>query len=239
MTMNMAAQTKIIAHRGYWNKEGSAQHSISSLKNAAEAGVYGSEFDVLMTKDGVLVVNHDDKINGKDIQKKNYPEIKNEKLKNGETMPTLLEYLTEGKKHEQLKMILEMKPLYSKQAEDEAVVKCVAMIDSMGMKDQVDFISFSMNICEQLLKQSPGSLIAYLEGDVAPEKLKSMGFSGLDYNYKKMLRKKEWIKEAQDNGVLINVWTVNDKSKMKELVDLNVDYITTDYPLEAKEIAAK
>ena len=37
---------QVIAHRGYWKTEGSAQNSISSLQNSYKIGVYGSEFDV-------------------------------------------------------------------------------------------------------------------------------------------------------------------------------------------------
>ena len=33
-----AEQTKVIAHRGYWKCEGSAQNSIRSLERAAEIG---------------------------------------------------------------------------------------------------------------------------------------------------------------------------------------------------------
>lgn len=51
---------QVIAHRGYWKTEGSAQNSISSLKNTYRIGVYGSEFDVHITRDGVVVVFHDD-----------------------------------------------------------------------------------------------------------------------------------------------------------------------------------
>ncbi|MDR2680038.1 MAG: glycerophosphodiester phosphodiesterase, partial [Tannerella sp.] len=46
---------KVIAHRGYWQTYGSAQNSIRSFERAAETGVYGSEFDVHMTADSVLV----------------------------------------------------------------------------------------------------------------------------------------------------------------------------------------
>ena len=38
------------------------QNSIVSLTKAAEAKVYGSEFDVQLTKDKEIVVNHDDSI---------------------------------------------------------------------------------------------------------------------------------------------------------------------------------
>ena len=40
VTLTGTAQTKVIAHRGYWKCEGSAQNSIASLTKAAEAKVY-------------------------------------------------------------------------------------------------------------------------------------------------------------------------------------------------------
>ena len=42
----MQAQTKVIAHRGFWKTPGSSQNSISSLLKADSIGCYGSEFDV-------------------------------------------------------------------------------------------------------------------------------------------------------------------------------------------------
>ena len=65
--LSIQAQTQVIAHRGYWKAEGSAQNSLASLRKAAEAKVYGSEFDVQMTADGIVVVNHDNKIVDYDI----------------------------------------------------------------------------------------------------------------------------------------------------------------------------
>ena len=55
----MQAQTKVIAHRGFWKIPGSSQNSISSLLKADSIGCYGSEFDVWIAKDNKLVVNHD------------------------------------------------------------------------------------------------------------------------------------------------------------------------------------
>ena len=70
------AQTQVIAHRGFWKTEGSAQNSITALKKAAEAKVYGSEFDVQLTADGIVVVNHDDTINGLTIADTKYAQLK-------------------------------------------------------------------------------------------------------------------------------------------------------------------
>ena len=102
------AQPYIIAHRGFWNVEGISQNSLASLRKAAEAACWGSEFDVWMTLDSVLVVNHDGKIGNYDIQNVNYADIRNLKLSNGEILPTLKEYLLVGKNYPDLKLILEL-----------------------------------------------------------------------------------------------------------------------------------
>ena len=52
------AQTKTIAHRGFWDTEGSAQNSLKSLRLANDIHCFGSEFDVWITKDGEVIVNH-------------------------------------------------------------------------------------------------------------------------------------------------------------------------------------
>ena len=57
--------TEVVAHRGYWKAEGSAQNSVASLKKAIEIGARGSECDVYITTDGVVVVHHDPTIDGK------------------------------------------------------------------------------------------------------------------------------------------------------------------------------
>ena len=148
MTYTAQAQTQIIAHRGYWKTENSAQNSITGLKKAAEAKVYGSEFDVQLTGDGVIVVNHDDNVNGITIAEVPYSKLNGIKLKNGEKIPTLKEYLAEGKKLKDIQMILEIKPHKTKEQEKEISEKAVKMVKEAGMEKQVEYISFSKYICE-------------------------------------------------------------------------------------------
>ena len=80
---------QVIAHRGYWQVEGSAQNSIRSLVTADSMGCYGSEFDVWMTADSVLVVNHDAEFRGVDIQNSPSDKVLALRLDNGESLPTL------------------------------------------------------------------------------------------------------------------------------------------------------
>ncbi len=238
-SMLAQAETKIIAHRGFWRAEGSAQNSISSLQEAAKAGVYGSEFDVLLTSDGTLVVNHDDDIEGYVIEKTPYAKIKDIELSNGEKLPTLLAYLQEGKKYPELQLILEIKPMKEQAHENRAVAQIVEMVKELDIEKQVEYISFSMNVCEQLKEKAPNAEIAYLRSDLSPEKIKAKGLTGIDYYLKAFALHRSWIKEAQEIGISVNVWTVNETQDMESFVAQGVDYLTTDYPIEALEIANK
>lgn len=239
IAINIQAQTKIIAHRGYWKCEGSAQNSIASLQKAAEAKLYGSEFDVQLTKDKNVVVNHDDSIHGMRISDVNYYEIKDIKLANSEKISLLDNYLKVGKTFPKLKLILEIKPHRTKEEEDVVTAIVVRMVKDMKMEKQVEYISFSMNICEQLAQLTPRSDIAYLKSDIAPNELKSKGINGIDYNYKAFEVKPEWVAEAHRLGMKVNVWTVNDVELIKKMLDLKVDYITTDYPILTQKISSK
>lgn len=233
------SQTKVIAHRGYWDCEGSAQNSIAALNKAHEVVAYGSEFDVCLTADGIPVVNHDDSIQGFCIETSLYEQIKDLKLKNGETLPTLEEYLIQGKQNRGTQLILEIKPHKRVVNEDRAVTAILALVQKYQLEDQVEYISFSMNICKELIRRAPAAQVAYLRGEVSPADLKVLGFTGLDYHYKVFDKHPEWIREAKEAGLTVNVWTVDDPAVMRSMISQGVDFITTDKPEELKEIIRK
>ena len=233
--VGMQAQTQVIAHRGFWKTEGSAQNSITALEKAAEEKLYGSEFDVQVTLDGKLIVNHDAKFQGFVIAETPYKQLKKIRLQNGEKLPNLKKYLKKGKKLD-IQLILEIKSHKSKEVEDKMAADIVKMVKKMGLEKQVEYIAFSLNVCEQLAKLTPESEIAYLNGDIAPTELKKKGINGIDYHYNVIEKHPEWVKEAHDLGMKVNVWTVNKEDMMKKLIDRKVDYITTDQPLEAKKL---
>ncbi|RHU22044.1 glycerophosphodiester phosphodiesterase family protein [Parabacteroides sp. TM07-1AC] len=233
------SQTKVIAHRGYWDCEGSAQNSITALNKAHEVGVYGSEFDVLITADGIPVVNHNDSIQGFCIETSLYEEIKDLKLKNGEVLPTLEDYLIQGKQNKGTQLILEIKPHKRVVNEDRAVTAILALVQKYQLEDHVEYISFSMNICKELIRRAPAAQVAYLRGEVSPADLKVLGFTGLDYHYKVFEKNPTWIQEAKNAGLTVNVWTVDDPAVMQSMIEQNVDFITTDKPEQLKEIVKK
>ena len=231
-----AQKTHVVAHRGYWDTPNNAQNSLTALKTAQNIPVYGSEFDVNMTADGVMVVSHGPKLESiPDVQKATYKEVKKVRLKNGEKVPTLKQYLKQGKRGK-IKLIFELKVHPAGEKENEAVRKSVEMVKKMNLQDQVEFISFSLEACRQLAKLMPECMVQYLNGKIPPKELKEMGIMGLDYNYSNFVQHPEWVKEAHDLGMIVNVWTVNKEEVMQKMMNLGVDYITTDAPEKALEL---
>lgn len=236
MTLAAAAQTKIVAHRGYWDCAGSAQNSITSLKLADKIGCYGSEFDVHLTKDGVIVVHHDQNVGKIDIQTSTYKALKKERLKNGEKIPTLEQYLDAGKDLS-CKLVLEIKKQKVQSHEDSLVRQCVDMVKSKGLTDRMVWISFSGKACELLHQLLPDAHIQYLLGDWDPKTIKAKGLSGIDYEQKVLALHPEWIKECHDLGLVVNVWTVNDLNTINQFIKAGVDFITTNAPVEGLKLA--
>ncbi|HCC88162.1 MAG TPA: glycerophosphodiester phosphodiesterase [Prevotella sp.] len=236
MALAATAQTKIVAHRGYWDCAGSAQNSITALKLADKIGCYGSEFDVHLTKDNVIVVHHDPNVGKIDIQTSTYKALKKERLRNGEKIPTLEQYLDAGK-NLSCKLVLEIKKQKVQSHEDSLVRQSVDLVKSKGLLDRVVWISFSGKACELLHQLLPNANIQYLNGDWDPKTVKAKGLSGIDYEQTLMALHPEWIKECHDLGLVVNVWTVNDLNTINQFIKAGVDLITTNAPVEALKLA--
>ena len=207
--LTAVAQPKIVAHRGYWRTDGSAQNSITSLQKAAAVGCYGSEFDVWLTADGVPVVFHDATIDGIRIEDTTFATLMNHRLQNGEFIPTLQQYLTEGSKIEGCQLILEIKPHRNEVRDKRIADMCVELVRTLGLEKKTEYISFSKVVCQRLHEITPDSKVAYLNGELAPAQIKEMGLTGIDYNEKVFVKHPEWLQEAKQLGVEVNVWTVD------------------------------
>lgn len=242
-------RTKVVAHRGHWNTEGSYENTITALKMAHEVGADACEFDVNMTTDGVLVVCHGPQVGTiQNVQQATFSEVMGITLPNGEKVPTLEQFLKAGKKGFKVKqadgstklvklpLVLEIKNPALVEHEAEIVSKVAYMLKKMKMLDQVSIISFSYGVCLQAVKQIPGITVQYLMGDKTPYELANDGVKGMDYHHSLTLVNAEWIDQAHELGMVVNVWTVDDPEKIQTFAQLGVDYITTNKPELAKEI---
>lgn len=228
----VAAQPKVISHRGYWTAPNSAQNSLASFTKADSVGVFGSEIDVWLTADDKLIVNHDRVYKGTDInmEKSTLKEITSIVLPNGENIPTLDAYLRLVAAKPNTRLILEMKSLSDLKREDLAAEKIVKALRKYNLLDRTDIIAFSINACLAFKKLMPDGRIFYLNGDLAPRSIKKLGLTGIDYSMSVLRKNPKWVEQAHKEGLEVNVWTVDTEEDMRYFIDLGVDYITTDYP---------
>lgn len=224
----------IVAHRGAFKKNGFPENSIASLREAIRLGCAGSEFDVRMSADDSLVVNHDPHHNKLEIEKTNYADLIQYPLSNGEKLPTLREYLLAGFENNQhTDLVLEIKPSGMGPERARAIVdKVLALVKELKPSYRVVYISFDYNMCTRILEILPKAHVQYLNGDKSPDQLKAAGIKGMDYNHSVYKKHPEWIARAKELGIVLNVWTVNDLSMMKEFLDQGFDLITTNEPEE-------
>lgn len=230
----------IAAHRGFWQAESAqgAQNSIAALKESIENNFWGSELDVHLTSDNVIIVNHDGSIQGIEIRSNPYSAFADFRLKNGESVPSLDEYLTVARKGKKCMIVLEIK---DQRDHEKNIVLTKLAIQALKegkvyKPNRAMFISFALDVCEFLAKEAPDFTNQYLSGDKSPAELKEMGINGLDYHYKKFQNHPEWVAEAHALGMSVNVWTVDDEEVMREMIDLGVDCITTNKPLVLRGI---
>ena len=47
---------------------------------------------------------------------------------------------------------------------------------------------------------------------------------------------KKWVAKPHRLGMSTNTWTVNKKEDMKDMLNMKVNMLTTDQPLEAREL---
>ena len=226
------ADNIVVAHRGAWKKNNFPENSIASLKRAIELNCTGSEFDVWMTADDSLVINHDSDYNKLPIEKTNYANLIAFKLSNGEMLPTLREYLLAGlENNNSTRIVCEIKPsVISKERGKAVAAKVVKLVHELNAKDMIVYISFDYDILKKIIEINPKATTQYLEGDRSPDQIKADGISGVDYHFSVFKNHPDWIESARKNNIALNAWTVNNADDMDWLLAKGFDFITTNEP---------
>lgn len=228
---------EIVAHRGAWKKNDLPENSIAALRHAIDLKLPGSEFDVWRTADDSLVINHDAHYNQLLIEDNNYADLIKFKLSNGEKLPTLHEYISEGKRNNRNTLLVcEIKPSgISKERGKETAMKAVETIKKLKADKNTCYISFDYGILKQIRAVDAKTSLQYLEGNKSPIEVKADHINGIDYHYSVFKKHPEWIKQAKENKVILNAWTVNEPADMDWIIEHKFNYITTNEPELLKE----
>ena len=234
MQTSSAQQTKIIAHRGAWKEFNLPENSIASLEKAIELKCEGAEFDVRRTLDGVLVVNHDPVYYGDTIQTNTYAFLNRNKLSNGESLPTLEEYLLKGTqdKHKTL-LICEIKAAIKDKEQDYlATIETLALAKKLKIEKRIVYISFSKDILSWIKEKQPTATVLYLESDLSIDAVVQNKFDGINLHYTSFKNNSQLSATAKNAGLKIGSWTVNELSDLAILQAQGVEWITTNQPLQ-------
>lgn len=226
------AENQVIAHRGAWKTKGLPKNSIAALKEAIRLQCTGSEFDVRMTADEVLIVTHDADFGGLNIESNTYNELAKHKLPNGETLPTLRDFILEGMTNNiTTGLIIEIKPSKLEGRNMLMANQTVALVKELKAEAYISYyISFGYDIIKEIKKIDANAKVLYLNGSKTPKTLKNDSITGLDYFVYTLKSKPHWIIEAKKLNLKLNAWTVNKQEDIDWILQQGFDYITTDEP---------
>lgn len=206
----------LVAHRGYSDKY--PENTMIAFQKAIEDGFDGIETDVHKTKDGQLVLCHDEKINrtsnGKGyIKDYTYEELlqfdfgyktkyKNQKI-------PLLKDLLELCQNKKIIINIEIKT--NKIQYENIEMETYQMIQQMNMLDQVVFSSFYLDSLLQLRKTDQNLYLGYLFEDDYEKNKQICIDHHLHVHVKECFLDEDEIQFYQKKGLDINTWDVSNR----------------------------
>ena len=233
----------VLAHRG---ASGYApENTLPAFQKAIEQKADGFELDVQMTKDGEIVVIHDETIDrtsdGKgwvkdytlaELRKFNYnkthPEYEHADI------PTMREVF-ELVKPTNLVINIEIKTGIVFYPIEE---KLLALTKEFGMEERVFYSSFNHYTVKKIHELDPSTVVGFLYADGPidmPAYGEKHGVNALHpalYN----LQYPGFVEECKKRGLKLHVWTVNEEKYVKMCMDAQTDSVITNYPDMARRV---
>ncbi|QCJ43391.1 glycerophosphodiester phosphodiesterase [Bacillus sp. S3] len=233
--------TQIFAHRGY--SALFAENTMSAFLEAEKAGADGLELDVQLTKDGEIVVIHDEKVDRtssgtgfvKDFSFKEIRKLNaNKKGVKKEPIPSLIEVF-EWMKSNKIMCNIELKNgLIPYEGMEEKVIE---LIRKYGLSDRIIISSFnhySIVYCYRIAPEIETAPL-FIEGIYMPWiYAQSIRAKGIHPKHSAM--SDNIFINTMENGIAVRPYTVNKDTDMHRLFNINCTAIITDDPIKAKRI---
>jgi len=228
-------QAKMVAHRGLSGIE--LENTCAAFVAAGNRDYWGIETDVHATADGKFVIFHDDvtgRVAVQDIPVElstfdrlralQLKEVRNhDALRVDLHMPTPEEYFAICKRYDKV-AVFELKNPFEK----PLIEKLVAIADKeIGLKNVV-FISFSFQNLVYVRETAPHAICQFLtSGEVTDELVQKLIDHKMDLDVHHLRVTPELAARLHEAGLELNCWTVDDPDRAAALVDMGVDYITS------------
>lgn len=236
-----------IAHRGASGDF--PENTRLAFEKAIEAGADMIEIDCQLTKDGHVVVFHDERlsrtagvkgsVNGKTLEQLKKLEIGGWQKKSfqGQRILTLEEVLegVAGKAD----LCIELKQFTGSQAGIE--IKILFTLSHFDYLDQTIVSSFHYPCLERVRELAPEARIGLTYGAGVREDpfmvAEQLGASSI--HVQKEMATRDFLDRAWADGLDVYVWTVNDVRDMERFLSLGVQGIISDYPEKFWKLKSK
>ncbi|MDQ0273463.1 glycerophosphodiester phosphodiesterase [Cytobacillus purgationiresistens] len=236
----MHQSISIYAHRGLSGRY--PENTMDAFQAALEAGAQGIELDVQLSKDGQMVIIHDEKINRTTdgtgyVKDFSYAELRqfdagswfNPVFAN-QYIPTLEEVFKWATKDgNQLIINVELKNDVIRYEGLEE--KVLSLLYRYRLQDRVILSSFNPESVKRLRELDANMKIGYLILGIHKNAVKIAENIGANaIHCEEAFALSQYGKEAISAGFPLRIYTVNEASKFKVLFEAGAEVIMTDYP---------
>ena len=226
---------KIIAHRGA--SAHAPENTLAAFQLALEQGSDGIELDVMLSRDGELVVIHDDTVdrttNGAgSVKDMTLAELQMLDAGDHEKIPSLSEVfdLVGGK----FLINIELKN-YSTLF-DALPIEVAKLVESRGLADSIIISSFNPINLPRFKRRLPEISVGLL---TQPQQARRWLWNLFRYDALHPYFSDvdaALVAEMHDRGKAVNVWTCDDPEELRRLAALGVDSIITNAPDHTREV---
>jgi glycerophosphoryl diester phosphodiesterase len=238
-------------------------NTMFAFQHAVEMGVDIIETDMRQTKDGVLVISHDESVDGKSngvghVSDLTFAELQtldaayNWSPEEGPTFPYRGQGITYVSVEDVFKAFPDMRfNIDMKQSDPPIYAAFCDLIRKYNMQDKVVAASFSHQNITEFRKLCPEVTTSADESDTRV--FVFMNFAYLGHWFSPAFNvfqvptesggipvtTAHFIRAAHDRNVRVDVWTIDDPLEMQRLLDMGVDGIITDRPDRLMELLGR
>lgn len=230
---------QVVGHRGASGTE--PENTLGAFKRALELGANALELDVHCTRDGQMIVIHDETVNrttngNGNVADMTLQEIKSLRTEKGEAVPTLEEVLAlvAGK----ATIFIEIK---SPGTDAVAPLIHKAVKEGAFTYEQLPVISFNHPLLQTLKHNNPdiqtGASFDWNDPRGVKDKIQAaqaIGAQAINPYFGTM--EPELVSEAHHASLAVNVWTVNEHDDIRRMVQAGVDAVMSDFPDRVRRI---
>lgn len=217
------------AHRGA--SAYAPENTMSAFRLGLEMGANGIETDVQRTKDGVLVLFHDDtltRVTGQPGSVKDYTYAQLREFSvsvhgRSDRIPTLEEFLQAFGALD-LTFAIELKQPFTEE-------DTVAMLERYGMRKKTVITSFQLECLMRARACAPDYRLGYLTMDINPFTLPVMDILGIrELCPYAPLVAPALVEDLHRKGYSVRAWGVGSEALMKAVCDAGADGMTVNFP---------